>query len=151
MEEYIKPGYQPKKSNEENSADRQPPTGGTSMQDEMENNKGIISSEELIYALNSVTWYNGLAEIIVKWKDPSYFENDCYGDLSWNLETFNSYDMQTRAQLQVIWMICVSLFGDYGTSPRSGWIEQKEDFYRFIDDITETYRDHVERQKEYSE
>jgi len=117
----------------------------------MENNNETISSESLIDALDSVTWYNGLDEIIVKWKDPSYFENDRYGNLSWNLETFDNYDMETRAQLQVIWMICVVLFGEYGTSPRSGWIEpeNKEDFYRFVDDITETYRDHEERQKEY--
>ena len=48
------------------------------------------------------------------------------------------------------WMICVNLFEEYGTSPQSGWIEEKhkEDFYRFVDDITETYRDYVERQKE---
>ena len=118
----------------------------------MEINNETISSETLIEALDSVTWYNGLDEIIVKWKDPSYFENDRYGNLFWNFETFDSYDMETRAQLQVIWMICVVLFGEYGTSPRSGWIEpeNKEDFYRFVDDITETYRDHIERQKEYN-
>ena len=34
MEEYIKPGYQPKESDEKNDTDRQPPVGGTSMQDE---------------------------------------------------------------------------------------------------------------------
>lgn len=33
--------------------------------------------------------------------------------------------------------------GDYGTSPRSGWINNKDDFYKFIDDITETYKERI--------
>ena len=99
-----------------------------------------IGSEELIMALNSVTWYNGLAEIIVHWKDENYFNTD-YDYLSWKWHTFKSYDMETQNQLQVIWIICVELFGNCGTSPRSGWIEDKAGFYRFVDDITKTYRE----------
>ena len=102
--------------------------------------------EKLINALDSITWYNGLAEIIVEWKDEHYFDARTYG-LNWNWDTFESYDQETRSQLQVIWMICVELFGNYGTSPRSGWIEpeNKDDFYKFIDDITETYREYETR------
>ena len=100
-------------------------------------------AERLIMALNSVTWYNGLAEIIVHWKDEDYFEKHGDYSMSWNWETFESYDEWVQNQLQVIWIICVELFGDYGTSPRTGWIEleNKDDFYQFIDDITEIYRD----------
>lgn len=106
-----------------------------------------VTTEALISALDSVTWYNGLAEIIVKWKDEGYLVNNGYSlGLNWN--TFNSYDKDTQCQLEVIWMICVELFGDYGTSPRSGWIEleNKDSFYQFIVDITETYRDFRERE-----
>lgn len=105
-----------------------------------------ITIEKLINALDSITWYNGLAGIIVKWKDEHYFDTNAYG-LSWNWITFENYDLETRKQLQVIWMICVELFGEYGTSPRSGWIEpeNKDDFYKFIDDITETYREYLSR------
>lgn len=104
------------------------------------------TAEKLINALDSVTWYNGLAEIIVKWKDEHYFDASASG-LSWNWNTFESYDLETRSQLQVIWMICVELFGDCGTSPRSGWIEpeNKDDFYKFIDGITEIYREYLSR------
>lgn len=105
-----------------------------------------VTIERLINALDSITLYNGLAEIIVKWKDEHYFDEIAYG-LSWNWNTFESYNPETRSQLQIIWMICVELFGEYGTSPRSGWIEpeNKDDFYKFIDDITETYREYSSR------
>jgi hypothetical protein len=101
-----------------------------------------VTTEALISALDSVTWYNGLAEIIVKWKDEGYLDNNGYS-LCWNWDTFNSYDKSTRDQLEVIWMICVELFGNCGTSPRSGWIEleNKDNFYQFVDDITKIYRE----------
>lgn len=102
--------------------------------------------DELIDAIDSVTWYNGLAPIIVNWKKDDYFDKYENYSMSWNWDTFNHYDEETRSQLEVIWIICVNLFGEYGTSPRSGWIlmENKEQFYKFIDDITETYRDNLE-------
>ena len=98
---------------------------------------------ELIDALDSVTWYNGLAEIIQEWKKDEYFDNYEGYSLSWNWETFHKYDKETQAQLQIIWMMCVCMFGEYGTSPRSGWVltENREAFHQFIDDITETYRE----------
>lgn len=101
----------------------------------------LIDASMLIDAIDSVTWYNGLAEIIVKWKNEDYFVRFGDSSFSWNWNTFNSYDIETRSQLQVIWIICVELFGECGTSPRSGWIlmKNKEEFYKFIDRITETY------------
>ena len=99
--------------------------------------------EKLIDALDSVVWYNGLGDILVKWKDNDYFDNYEDYSLSWNMETYDSYDEDTKAQLQVIWMMCVCMFGEYGTSPRWGWVlvENKEAFHKFIDDITETFRE----------
>ena len=105
-----------------------------------------VTTEAIINALDSVTWNNGIAEIIVKWKDEGYLVSDgsslC---LNWNM--FDIYDTSVRYLLEAIWTICVELFGDYGTSPRSGWIEleNKDSFYKFIDDITESYRDFRER------
>lgn len=101
-----------------------------------------MSKEDLIDALDSVTWYNGLAEPILLWKTEGYLKDDGFL-LSWDWDKFNSFSKEDRAQIQVIWMICVELFGDCGTSPRTGWIEKKnrEEFFRFIDDITATYRD----------
>lgn len=100
-------------------------------------------NDKLIDAIDSVTWYNGLAPIIVNWKKDDYFNKHENYSMSWNWDTFDHYDEETRCQLEVIWIICVNLFGEYGTSPRSGWIlmKNKEQFYKFIDDITETYRE----------
>lgn len=98
-----------------------------------------LHKEDLINALDSVTWYNGLAEEIVHWKDPGYFDESA-DYLNWNWDRFNDFSLEMREQIEIIWTICVILFGDYGTSPRSGWIEKKEAFYEFVDEITETYR-----------
>ena len=100
------------------------------------------NAEKLLDALDSVTWYNGLAEIIVEWKKNDYFKNFDYA-FSWDWNKFEGYDKETQSQLEVIWIICVELFGECGTSPRSGWIlkENREKFNKFIDDITATYRE----------
>jgi hypothetical protein len=99
-------------------------------------------NNELLKALDCVTWYNCYAEDILKWKEEGYLENDGY-ILSWDWDKFDQLPKEEQIALQIIWMICVSLFGDYGTSPRSGWIlmENKEAFFKFIDDITTTYRE----------
>ena len=77
-----------------------------------------VTKESLIYALNAVTSYNGLAGIIEQWLEPGYFK-DNGGGLSWDWEKYRSYVSSDRDQIQVIWMICVMLFGNYGTSPRT--------------------------------
>ena len=105
-----------------------------------------MTAEMIIDALDSVTWYNGLAEVVLTWKDlkPEHGSVSCpdnYGDkISGLLSVGEKEDL---AQLQVMWMICVMLFGDYGTSPRYGWIEEKnlKEFHAFIDSITETQRE----------
>ena len=44
---------------------------------------------------------------------------------------FSTYDY---GQLEIIWMFLVYMFGDYGTSPRTGWID-KENFKDVADYI----------------
>jgi hypothetical protein len=106
-----------------------------------------LHKEDLIDALDSVTWYNvSLAEEIVHWKDPGYFMEGESGTLSWYWDKFINFSLEKRYQIEVIWMICVNLFGDYGTSPRSGWIENKEAFFEFVDEITKTHREAWEQQ-----
>ena len=104
-----------------------------------------MTAEMIIDALDSVTWYNGLAEVVLSWKDlkPKHGSGPCpdnYGDKVSGLLSVG--EIKYLAQLQVIWMICVVLFGDYGISPRYGWIEEKnlKEFHAFIDLITETQR-----------
>lgn len=101
-----------------------------------------LTAEPLIDAIDSIVWYNGLYEDVIAWKNapltqhgqlsPPYFEQDI------------SYT-DRYGQLQAIWMISVCLFGDYGTSPRTGWIEPDniQNFYEFIDSITVTAREAI--------
>ena len=97
---------------------------------------------DFIQALDAVTWYNGLAPYVLRWleiKEPFTPPLDKYGMTSEELNQPNS--MYVYYQLQIIWMLAVELFSDYGTSPRVGWIEEIEDFYKWILDITALWRD----------
>ena len=111
-------------------------------------------AEDYTHALDSVTWYNGLAATVLKWKDLKS-DNDysiaCPDNYCLDppkmvngIYTYppSEYYMD-KAQLQVLWMMAVEMFGDCGTSPRFGWIELKniDAFHKWIDDITQVYRD----------
>ena len=87
------------------------------------------NEEQLKRALELIVWYNGLSPVLKEWlelepdktsriiKEP-YFDKD-----------YNEHD---KSQIQIMWMFCVILFGDYGTSPRYGWIEKIDEFKDFI-------------------
>lgn len=80
-------------------------------------------------ALQSVVWYNGLHEELLKWKEVE--PTDIYG----KIVTIDVDD----PQLQVFWMLAVKMFGDYGTAPRVGWINDIEGFHKWIDDMCYDY------------
>ena len=94
-----------------------------------------LEINDLLDALDSVTWYNGHAEEIMAWKD---LPKDSFGV---------AYPEIDDPQIEVIWMICCVLFGDYGTSPRSGWITDVMGFHEFIDAITKTQQEHNRRSR----
>lgn len=82
-------------------------------------------------ALESICWYNShgpflmnLAERIESEKDETFLYPE---DIKWDTEE------------HFFWMILVSIFGDYGTSIRCGWIEKKEDCAAFIKRICRLY------------
>lgn len=102
-----------------------------------------MTAEALLDALDSVTWYNGLAEIVLSWINLEAHEGiisrpDNYGLCSGDAEENPDWSYH---QLQVIWMIGVELFGSYGMSPRFGWIENEAGFKQWVHDITKTYRE----------
>lgn len=105
--------------------------------------------EAIVDALDSVTWYNGLAEYVYRWTLPGagYLKRP-NGTGYLTRTRAEDLDPRGEGQLEVIWMICVNLFGDYGTSPRSGWIEKEEEFYAFCKEITTTWRESEEGQAE---
>lgn len=99
--------------------------------------------EKLVDGLDSVTWYNGLAEYVYRWTKPGY--------LAHKYEMESDLPERVRYQLEVIWMICATMFGDYGTSPRSGWIEDLEGFNKFCNDIIKTWLESEEGAQEKEE
>lgn len=101
-----------------------------------------VNNIPMIDVLNNIISYNGLSDFVRQWKEiePDDFSKHLL--LPINYYKINSFEeAMCMGQIQFIWMICVLLFGDYGTSPRTGWIEKKEDFYNFIDLITELDRE----------
>lgn len=117
----------------------------------MDENKTCLSdgfnAADLIEALNSVTWYNGLAEKILEWKKPGVVDVSKYGTHLFGLKLqkwFEQFERGDQAQLQVFWMIGILLYGNYGTSPRTGWIDDWDGFMHFLDAITEAYRESIE-------
>lgn len=87
--------------------------------------------------LDSVVWYNGLGEIVSSWANK---EPDMSGYIRPDYRE-QGYDVETVESLDLIWMIAVLLYGDYGTSPRSGWICDTGEFKSFIYAITKSYRE----------
>ena len=86
------------------------------------------SLEELIEAIKRACWYNGYEEYLEEIKNQ--IEQTPTNKYSY------SYDYNDEG-FQVVYMILVLLFGDYGTSPRFGWIEMKnkDKALAFIDKI----------------
>ena len=85
----------------------------------------------ILEAIISNCDYNGLTEEIIAWKDKvkSKYDHIC---------------IRPNSQEEFIYMICVQLFGEYGCSPRTGWIEDLEGFHNFIDKFIEHYEEYKE-------
>ena len=100
-----------------------------------------MTPEKWIEALDSVTWYNGLAETVLTWLNLEPVVPDSHITPMLNYGLSDDEDTDAYYQLQVLWMIAVELFGDCGTSPRYGWIEDIDGFNKWVLDITQTYRE----------
>lgn len=87
-----------------------------------------MTAEALIDAIKSVVWYNGYDEVIDEWMNLEPVRGN---QIRCPLLDANENSAEYW-QLQMLWMICVVLFGDYGTSPRFGWIEDAKGFRDFL-------------------
>lgn len=110
--------------------------------------------ERMMSALCSVFWYEGLLEHKED-EDYSGFLPTFINDLKNNKNTEREY-MYTCEDLEnllksnegkfednfewdkrhtVIWQMLVEMFGECGTSPRTGWIEKREECAEFLEEI----------------
>jgi hypothetical protein len=92
------------------------------------------------YALESIIWYNGRQERLI--------------DLADKLEAAESYypnpiDVsEWHTEMHCIWMLLVGMFGDWGTSIRSGWIEKTKECAEYIRNLC---KDDDEEEEEFTE
>lgn len=113
---------------------------------------------KLLNALHSWFWYNGLLEKnsdeLIGFENisrPKYDENclilklisilreteDDILTLSSLEEKYNIDMSSTDKELNVLWILLVEMFGNCGTSPRTGWIEKRKDCADFLETIVE--------------
>ena len=102
--------------------------------------------EKLKDAISGVVQYNGLDEDLKEMRDimlkVKEKDNDRYigiDDLGLGEPLVflprNRQEVYFLGQLHFIYMMLVQMFGDYGTSPRFGWIDDKEGAAAFLDDL----------------
>lgn len=85
----------------------------------------------MLYALENIVWYDGhyiwlkelRDELVKQPKDEFYCS---YLDVD-----------ECHTEKHAIWMILVGMFGDWGTSIRSGWIEDIDGCIEFINNLCE--------------
>ena len=107
-------------------------------EEEYQTNDYLIMNKNIIDVLNSIVWYNGIGDILLKLReDIINSEDKTYSKLKYK------YDEFSNNQFEIFWMMLVLMYGDYGTSPRSGWLnmENKNEIISFIDQITKTTKE----------
>ena len=91
---------------------------------------------ELQDLFETVIWYNGLEDQLREMV--SLQPNDDTGYIMYDYYKYNmGRDKNERIyyQVQILWIMLVEKFGDYGTSPRFGWIEKIDEYKHFLKDI----------------
>lgn len=96
--------------------------------------KAALSNANLYDALQSIIWYDGHSEWL----------RELCGELEKAKEEGEFYSMdfaEWHTEKHTIWMLLVGAFGDWGTSIRSGWIEDIDGCIAFIQGIIEESED----------
>lgn len=82
----------------------------------------------LFNALESIIWYDGHYEWLKELRDDL---------VQWREERFYRMpdDIIYHTEQHTIWMLLVGMFGEWGTSIRSGWLQEIDDCIEFIDAV----------------
>ncbi len=83
-------------------------------------------------ALVDALWYNVGAEAIKKIVDTFNAYDSC--EHSFGTEDIDK-DWYWDKELNTYWTMFVLMYGEYGTSPRSGWIEKTEESVKFFEGL----------------
>lgn len=93
----------------------------------------------LFDALGSIIWYDGHYEWLKELRDAlGKYPGDRFFPCP-----FDTKDWHTEHH--AIWMLLVGTFGGWGTSIRSGWIEDKQGCIEFIDAVCKDSWEAIER------
>lgn len=88
-----------------------------------------IDKEKIIEVLQTIVFYNGHAEWMLPLAEILEERDRFY--------TCGETDIIWGTEEHFIWMLLCGLFGDWGTSIRSGWIENTKEAAEFIRMICE--------------
>ena len=113
---------------------------------------------KLLRSLHSVFWYQGLLEqesdewiefpnisrpkytddcVIIKLIDELKNKKTKYSFYEYRDVCELCEDFASGKEFNVIWIMLVEMFGTCGTSPRTGWIEKREECAEFLQQIVE--------------
>lgn len=96
---------------------------------------------ELVEAIGTALWYNGYENCIIELRDKIKEFNNSKKDKydTFYMPPFDLDFINEHEQFHLFTMFLVLLYGDYGTSPRFGWIcaEKAEECIEFLNIIIE--------------
>lgn len=110
-----------------------------------------IYSWNIVNSIDSWIWYNCLGEGVTELIEVLELYPDKYqDDFDPYFTALNNWRVRWWEQLEPLFMIIVCLFGNYGTSPRSGWIERKnmKKCIRFLELCKSTYQEELDVESE---
>lgn len=80
-------------------------------------------------AFENIVFYNGYEAIVKQWVDALNLVTAFSPHL---MDFISGYSPEGVAQIECLNIMLVTWFGDYGTSPRSGWIENRKECAGFL-------------------
>lgn len=99
-----------------------------------------MNYEELIQAMADMVFYNGYEDVLKNISDYiKYYNREEYYSFAYPNEILKTYSVDEFPN--IVWGLMVLMFGDYGTSPRFGWIdiENKDKALVFLNSINQAY------------
>lgn len=92
-----------------------------------------------------VVWYNGYIDTIKEWiqyGDKVLKEKGDYVPCPLSGAGYAESTSYAYGQQQMLWMCLVQMYGDYGTSPRFGWITDWDECKRFLEAIVKKHEEY---------